>query len=71
MNGQLLGSHRGAYDPFTLELPQQTEWDVVIRVWDPTDSGCAPWRALRLESGGDTATSCKNVRTTSKSHENA
>ena len=40
VDGQLLGSHRGAYDPVTLELPRQAEWQVVIRVWEPTDSGC-------------------------------
>ncbi|CAK9016935.1 unnamed protein product [Durusdinium trenchii] len=41
VNGVLLGTHQGAYDPFTFELPpDEAVWEIIMRVWDPTDSGC-------------------------------
>lgn len=42
LNGRELGGHRGGYTPFSLDL---TEWlvegeqELVVRVWDPTDTG--------------------------------
>ena len=46
VNGTVAGEHRGGYDPFTVDVtdalgvgPSQ---DLVVRVWDPTDSGPQP-----------------------------
>ncbi len=42
-NGQKAGEHRGGYDPFTIELTPflttQGKQEIVLSVWDPTDSG--------------------------------
>ncbi len=46
MNGQQLGSHRGCYDAFTFDitdaLKPKGEQELVVAVWDPTDSGTQP-----------------------------
>ncbi|MFO0066187.1 MAG: sugar-binding domain-containing protein, partial [Pirellulaceae bacterium] len=46
VDGKLVGSHRGGYDPFTLDITEslqdQREHRLVIRVWDPTDSASQP-----------------------------
>jgi hypothetical protein len=46
VNDSLLGTHRGGYDPFSLDItpalrggPTQ---EVVVAVWDPTDAGTQP-----------------------------
>ena len=46
VDGKLVGSHRGGYDPFTLDITEslqdKREHRLVIRVWDPTDSASQP-----------------------------
>jgi beta-galactosidase/beta-glucuronidase len=46
VNGKELGTHRGGYDPFTFELPDQppsgAEQEIVVAVWDPSDAGPQP-----------------------------
>ncbi len=47
VNGQSLGAHEGGYDPFTLDItdalrPQAKEQELVVSVWDPTDTGLQP-----------------------------
>ncbi|MFC1765766.1 sugar-binding domain-containing protein [Planctomycetota bacterium] len=41
VNGHLLGTHQGGYDPFSYEvthlLRSTGEQEIVVRVWDPTD----------------------------------
>jgi len=46
VNGTRLGEHTGGYDPFTFDVtdalhPGATQ-DLVVSVWDPTDSGPQP-----------------------------
>lgn len=45
-NGHRLGMHRGGYDPFTFDVTDAVatgeEQDIVVSVWDPTDSGEEP-----------------------------
>ncbi len=46
VNGQVVGEHRGGYDPFTCDvtgaLRRAGEQELVVRVWDPTDRGPQP-----------------------------
>jgi hypothetical protein len=46
VNGKEVGSHRGGYDPFTLDitdaLKSTGEQELVVAVWDPTDAGTQP-----------------------------
>jgi len=46
VNGKKLGSHRGGYDPFTFDvtevLKEGAKQEIVVSVWDPTDTG---WQA--------------------------
>jgi len=46
VNGRQLGTHRGGYDPFTLDisdaLKKSGPQKLVIAVWDPTDTGTQP-----------------------------
>jgi beta-galactosidase/beta-glucuronidase len=46
MNGQQLGSHRGGYDAFTFDitdaLKPEGEQEILVAVWDSTDSGTQP-----------------------------
>eukprot|EP00435_Cladocopium_sp_Y103_P003659 s577_g1.t1 len=65
VNGRLLGVHRGAYDPFSLELPMGAEaMEIVIRVWDPSDSGCEP-RSGKL-GGQCPVTPLRSTKSTSR-----
>ncbi|MBI4600557.1 MAG: beta galactosidase jelly roll domain-containing protein [Planctomycetes bacterium] len=46
VNGKEAGSHRGGYDPFTLEvtphLAASGENELVVSIWDPTDRSTQP-----------------------------
>lgn len=46
LNGVEVGSHRGGYDPFHLDVTDALatggEQEIVLRVWDPTDDGHQP-----------------------------
>jgi hypothetical protein len=46
VNGTEAGTHRGGYDPFTLDitaaLKRGTEQEIVLRVFDPTDENNSP-----------------------------
>ena len=43
INGKEVGMHKGGYDPFSFDitkyLKKKGDQEVVVRVWDPTDSG--------------------------------
>src|SRR6185503_6663602 len=47
VNGTPVGSHEGGYDPFTFDIttalkPNAKEQELVVSVWDPTDTGLQP-----------------------------
>ncbi len=46
VDGNEAGSHEGGFDPFTFEitehLTEHEEHEIVVSVWDPTDSGPQP-----------------------------
>ena len=46
VNGKSLGRHEGGYDPFTFDitpaLKGKGDEEIVVAVWDPTDSGSQP-----------------------------
>lgn len=43
LNGKLLGSHRGGYDRFSFDVEfQPGDNELVVSVWDPTDTGTQP-----------------------------
>jgi beta-galactosidase/beta-glucuronidase len=46
LNGQELATHRGGYDPFTVDvtsaLRRADAQELVVSVWDPTDAGPQP-----------------------------
>lgn len=45
VNGKELGTHRGGNDPFSFDITdalEPGENELVVRVWDPTDSGAQP-----------------------------
>src|SRR5436305_1910829 len=47
VNGKSVGTHEGGYDPFTFDItdalkPQSPSQELVVAVWDPTDTGLQP-----------------------------
>src|SRR5438477_566906 len=46
VNGKEVGTHRGGYDPFTVDLSsalkRSGEQEIVVSVWDPSDAGPQP-----------------------------
>jgi hypothetical protein len=45
VNGKELGTHRGMHDPFTFDVTDALKdgrGELVVRVWDPTDTGSQP-----------------------------
>ena len=48
VNGKRLATHRGGYDPFTIDITDaltpraRGEQELVVSVWDPTDAGDQP-----------------------------
>lgn len=56
VNGASLGIHQGGYDPFSFELPPDldriAEHQLVVRVWDPSDSGPQPVGKQRSDNSG-------------------
>ncbi|MEX2309742.1 MAG: sugar-binding domain-containing protein [Pirellulales bacterium] len=45
VNGREFGRHEGGYDPFTFDITDaliEKENELVVSVWDPTDSGSQP-----------------------------
>ena len=46
VGGKLVGTHRGGYDPFTLDVTAALKGsgpqELVVRVWDPSDAGGQP-----------------------------
>jgi len=46
VNGELVGSHKGGYSPFSMEITKYTEKnrsvELTVSVWDPTDKGPQP-----------------------------
>jgi hypothetical protein len=45
VNGKELGTHKGMHDPFTFDVTTALadgKGEVVVRVWDPTDTGSQP-----------------------------
>lgn len=57
INGTLVGTHKGGYDPFTFDITEALEAgrtvDVLVKVWDPSNSGIQPTGKQAL--GGGTA----------------
>jgi hypothetical protein len=56
VNGKEVGNHKGGYDPFMLDitdaLKQGGEQEIVLSVWDPTNTGTQPRGKQVLKPGG-------------------
>jgi beta-galactosidase/beta-glucuronidase len=56
LNDIKIGSHKGGYTPFSLDistfLNKTTEQKLVVRVWDPTESGFQPRGKQTSKPGG-------------------
>lgn len=55
VNGQQVGQHTGGYDPFSLDVTEALragENEVVVCVWDPTDTSWQPRGKQVLKPGG-------------------
>lgn len=55
LNGREVGRHTGGYDPFTLDITEAVldgQNELVVKVWDPTDTGGQPRGKQVLNPGG-------------------
>ncbi len=56
VNGKQVTQHRGGYDPFTVDitdaLQEQGPQEIVVSVWDPTDTGYQPRGKQVLQTEG-------------------
>jgi hypothetical protein len=56
VNGKEAGNHKGGYDPFTLDitdaLKQDGQQEIVLSVWDPTNTSTQPRGKQVLKPGG-------------------
>jgi hypothetical protein len=56
VNGALVGSHRGGYDPFSFDitdaLGKRGIHEILVKVYDPTDAGDQPRGKQVLKPGG-------------------
>ena len=65
LNGRALGGHKGGYDPFTLDvteaLRESGPQEVVLSVFDPTNTGTQPRGKQVLKPGGIWYTSTTGI----------
>ncbi len=64
LNGELLGKHRGGYNPFSFDITaglKPGDNELILRVWDPTDTGWQPVGKQVLEPGGIFYTSVTGI----------
>jgi beta-galactosidase/beta-glucuronidase len=56
VNGKSVGTHEGGYDPFTLNITSAlkpgSSQELVVAVWDPTDTGLQPRGKQVLDPNG-------------------
>ncbi len=55
LNGTVVGTHTGGYDPFTIDVTEvlkDSQNELVIQVWDPSNTGTQPKGKQNLKPGG-------------------
>ncbi|MBN1338195.1 MAG: chitobiase/beta-hexosaminidase C-terminal domain-containing protein [Bacteroidales bacterium] len=63
VNGKKTGSHRGGYTPFSFDITAAIalENELIVRVWDPTDTGYQPVGKQANDPGGIFYTSTTGI----------
>lgn len=65
VDGKLSGTHRGGYDPFSMNITQQLsqkkKHELLVKVWDPTDKGKQPRGKQVSKPGGIWYTSTTGI----------
>jgi hypothetical protein len=65
VNGKNLGSHRGGFDAFTFDVTEALKkggpQEIVVSVWDPTDTGWQLRGKQVLHPGGAAYTACSGI----------